>query len=115
MTTQEDPMTTAEAEQVLTDLAAGEGPVLATLASMNLDTLERSGLDERSYLLVRFASLVAMDAAPASYLLNLAIAADAGITFDEVRGVLAAVAPVVGSARVVSAASHALTALRAAV
>jgi alkylhydroperoxidase/carboxymuconolactone decarboxylase family protein YurZ len=105
-------MTVSESERVLAQVASGDGAVLETLAQMNLDTIERSGLDERTYLLVRLAALIAMDAAPPSYLVNLAIADEVGIDLDEVRGVLVAIAPVVGSARVVSAASSAATALR---
>jgi alkylhydroperoxidase/carboxymuconolactone decarboxylase family protein YurZ len=105
-------MTGSTTEQVLADLAEGEGPILETLAKMQGNTLERSGLDERTYLLVRLASLVAMEAPPASFLLDLAIADEVGIGLDEVRGVLIAVAPVVGSARVVSALSNASAVLR---
>ena len=43
---------------------------------MNLDAAERSGLDAQTYLLVRLAALVAMDAAPVSYLVTLGAAAE---------------------------------------
>jgi hypothetical protein len=36
-------------EDQLGALAQGDAPVLETLAQMHLDTLERSGLDERTY------------------------------------------------------------------
>ena len=105
-------MTSSTTEQVLADLAEGEGPLLETLVKMQGDTLERSGLDERTYLLVRLAALVAMEAPPASFLVDLAIADEIGISVDEVRGVLIAVAPVVGSARVVSALANASASMR---
>ena len=54
--------------------------------------------------------LVAMDAAPVSYLMNLGLAADAGVTVEEVQGTLIAIAPVVGSARVASASGKILRA-----
>ncbi|MGW3661311.1 hypothetical protein ACWD6R_39340 [Streptomyces sp. NPDC005151] len=57
-------------------------------------------------MLVRIAALVAMDAAPASYLLNLGAAADIGVSLEQVQGTLTAIAPVVGSARVVAAAGR---------
>lgn len=98
-------------EDQLGALAQGDAPVLETLAQMHLDTLERSGLDERTYFLVRLAALVAMDAAPVSYLVNVGMAADVGVGPEEIRGTLVAIAPVVGSARVVSAAGKALRAL----
>jgi 4-carboxymuconolactone decarboxylase len=86
-------------------LAKGDPKVLETLTQMTVGTLERSGLDEQTYLLVRVAALVASDAAPVSYLLNLGLAKDAGVDVDKVLGTMVAVAPVVGSARVTSAAS----------
>ena len=51
-----------------------------------------------------------MDAAPVSYLMNLGLAADAGVTVEEVQGTLIAIAPVVGSARVASASGKILRA-----
>jgi hypothetical protein len=54
-----------------------------------------------------------MDAAPASYLLNITAAEEAGVPMETVRGVLVAIAPVVGSARVVSAAGKIAEALAA--
>ena len=92
-------------EQNISALAQGNGPVLETLVQMTIDTLERSGLDPETYALVRIAALVAMDAAPESYLLNIGVAKDIGVPLAKVQGTLVAVAPVVGSARVVSAAS----------
>ena len=85
-------------------IAAGEAPVLETVLQMNLDALERSGLDAETYLLVRLAALVAMDAAPASYLVTLAAAGGTDLTVEKAQSVLVAIAPVVGSARVTAAA-----------
>ena len=92
--------TTSTAEQNMTALAEGEAPVLETLAQMTLDTFERSALDAQTYTLVRLAALAAMDAAPVSYLLNLGVAEDIGVPMEKVQGMLVAIAPVVGSARV---------------
>ena len=80
-----------------------ETPVLDLLASMTADSIEVSSLEPRSLMLVRIAALAAVDAPPASYLLNLGAAADAGVDAEQVRGVLAAIAPIVGTARVASA------------
>jgi 4-carboxymuconolactone decarboxylase len=98
-------------EQNITAMAHGDAPVLETLAQMTLNTLERSGLDPETYALVRIAALVAMDAAPVSYLLNIGVATDIGVPLERVQGTLVAIAPVVGSARIVSAASKMLRAL----
>jgi alkylhydroperoxidase/carboxymuconolactone decarboxylase family protein YurZ len=99
-------------DEILDELAGDDGPVAQTLSQMHRDTFERSGLDERTYLLVRFATLVALGASPVSYLVNLALLDEAGIGDQEMQGVLAAIAPVVGSARLVSAASGVNEALR---
>jgi len=80
-----------------------ETPVLDLLASMTADSIETTNLDEQSLMLVRFAALVAVDAPPASYLLNLGAAADAGLDADQARDVITAIAPIVGTARTVSA------------
>jgi 4-carboxymuconolactone decarboxylase len=95
--------------------SAEETPVLDLLASMTADSVVASSLDPRSLMLVRLAALVAVDAPTASYLLNLEPAADAGINAEQVRGVLTAVAPIVGTARVVSATGTIVEALAVAI
>lgn len=92
-----------------------ETPVLDLLASMTADSLEASSLDAETLMLVRIAALVAVDASPASYLLNLGAASDLGIDAEQVRGVLAAVAPIVGTARVTSATGSIVAALGVAI
>jgi hypothetical protein len=106
---------TVSPQQALTSIAQGDAPVLASLISMNLDSLGNSGLDSQSYFVARLAALVAMDAAPVSYLVNLGLAADAGMTLEQAQGVLIAIAPAVGSARVASAAGKILGAFGIAV
>ena len=46
-------------------------PLLDTLAEMTAASIARVDLDDRELMLVRLAGLVAVDAPPASYLLNL--------------------------------------------
>jgi hypothetical protein len=92
-----------------------ETPVLDLLASMTADSLEASSLDAETLLLVRIAALVAVDAPPASYLLNLGAASELGIDSEQVRGVLAAIAPIVGTARVASATGKIVDALAVAI
>jgi alkylhydroperoxidase/carboxymuconolactone decarboxylase family protein YurZ len=82
---------------------ANETPVLDTIAAMTLDSVERCGLDSETLLLVRIAALAAVDAKPASYLLHVGPAVDAGVTIEQVQDVLVAVAPIVGTARTMSA------------
>ena len=92
-----------------------ETPVLDLLASMTADSLEASSLDPQSLMLVRIAALAAVDAPPASYLLNLEAAGEVGLDAEQVRGVLAAIAPIVGTARVASATGKIIRALGVAI
>ena len=52
-----------------------------------------------------------MDAPPFSYLMNIGVADEVGVDAEDVRGVLMAVAPIVGTARVASATGHIVRAL----
>ena len=90
---------------------ASETPVLDLLAGMTADSIEASDLDPETLMLVRIAALVAVDAPPASYLMNLGAAAELGIGEEQVRGVLAAVAPIVGTPKVVAATGNIVRAL----
>jgi alkylhydroperoxidase/carboxymuconolactone decarboxylase family protein YurZ len=92
-----------------------ETPVLDLLASMTADSVAVSSLDAESLMLVRIAALVAVDAPAVSYLLNLAAAADVGVDADRVRGVLSAIAPIVGTPRVASATGRIADALEVAI
>ena len=88
-----------------------ESPILDLLASMTAESIEVSSLDAETVMLVRLAALVAVDAPPVSYLLILDPAADLEINAEQVRDVLAAVAPIVGTARVASATGNIVRAL----
>ena len=88
-----------------------ETPVLDLLASMTEDSMSASSLDDETLMLVRLAALVAVDAPSVSYLLNLAVAGELNIDADRIRGVLAAVAPIVGTPRVASATGKIVEAL----
>jgi alkylhydroperoxidase/carboxymuconolactone decarboxylase family protein YurZ len=90
---------------------AGDTPILNLLTSMTADSLETTTLDSDTLMLVRIAALVAVDAPPASYLLNISAAGDAGVDEAQIEGVLAAVAPIVGTTRVVSAVGNMARAL----
>ena len=90
---------------------ADDTPVLDTLADITATAVEHNTLDGRELMLARLAALVAVDAPPASYLLNAGTASDVGITMDDVQGVLIAVAPIVGTSRVVAAAGNITRAL----
>jgi|SRR5664279_2541212 hypothetical protein len=103
--------TTDRKDMMMTD----ERPLLDTVLAMTAASLERANLGDREVMLVRLAALAAVDAPPSSYLLNLAAASDAGVAAADVQGVLVAIAPIVGSPRVVSAAGTIAAALGIAV
>jgi len=88
-----------------------ETPVLDLLAKMTADSIEASSLDAETLILARIAALVAVDAPPVSYMMNLAAAGEVGVDEERVRGVLAAIAPIVGTARVASATGNIVRAL----
>jgi alkylhydroperoxidase/carboxymuconolactone decarboxylase family protein YurZ len=88
-----------------------ESPVLDVLAAMTAASLERSSLDPQTLMLVRLAALVAEGAPPLSYLLNLRAAGEMGVTAAQAQGVLAAIAPVVGTPHIVAAAGNIARAL----
>jgi len=90
---------------------ASDTPVLDLLANMTADSIDATSLDAESVMLVRIAALVAVDAPAASYLMNLGAASDIGIDSEQVRGVLAAIAPIVGTVRVASATGKIVRAL----
>jgi alkylhydroperoxidase/carboxymuconolactone decarboxylase family protein YurZ len=88
-----------------------ETPVLDTIAAMTAASIENTSLDARELMLCRIAALAAMDAPAISYLANIGPAADSGVTLDDARGVLTAVAPIIGTPRTVTAAANITRAL----
>jgi len=88
-----------------------EAPVLDALTDITAVSLAKCKLDPREFMMARIAALVAVDASAASYLLNTPSAMDGGVTIEDVQNVLIAVAPIVGTPRVVSAAARITRAL----
>jgi hypothetical protein len=88
-----------------------ERPVLELITSINAAAIEASSLDLETQMIARIAALVAVDAPPASYMMNLGAAGETGVTEEMVHGVLCAIAPLVGTARIVSAAGKMMRAL----
>jgi alkylhydroperoxidase/carboxymuconolactone decarboxylase family protein YurZ len=95
----------------LSSLALGDSGFLGEAMNMREQLRADSSLDSKSFALVKIAALVALDAAPASYLLQVQLALDAGASPREILGVLTAVAPQTGMARVVAAAPEIMLAL----
>jgi alkylhydroperoxidase/carboxymuconolactone decarboxylase family protein YurZ len=92
-------------------MAEQDAPVLEALADITAVSLERSTLDPRELMLARIAVLAAVNAPPASYLLNAGTAVEVGVTLEDVQGILIAVAPIVGTPRIVAAAGNLAQAL----
>ena len=95
----------------LEGLAAQQEDIVASLLEMQLHNLEASGLDPRTYSLVKIAALIALDAPPASYTTQVEFARAAGVEPGEILSVLIAVAPQVGLPRAVAAAPELMLAL----
>ncbi|MGE5287748.1 MAG: carboxymuconolactone decarboxylase family protein [Micromonosporaceae bacterium] len=95
----------------LAGLAIGDSEVLKEAVELREAEQESSGLDGRTFGLVKIAALVALDSPPASYLWQIANALDAGATPADILGVLRAVAPQVGGPRIIAAAPEIMVAL----
>jgi 4-carboxymuconolactone decarboxylase len=100
-----------ETADSLEALANAEEAIIANLLAMQLHNLEESGFDPRTYSLIKIATLIALDAPPASYMAQVAFALEAGVSPDEIVRVLVAVAPQVGLPKVASAAPELMLAL----
>ena len=90
-------------------------PVLDALAAITAVSIVGSELPAREHVIARLAALVAVNAPPSSYLLNAGSAVEVGITVQDVQGILIAVAPVVGTPRVMAAGGNIARALGLAV
>jgi alkylhydroperoxidase/carboxymuconolactone decarboxylase family protein YurZ len=91
--------------------AEGDTPLLDLVGDMTNASIERSNLDPKTLMLVRIAALASVDAPPVSYLMNLGAGAEVGVEAEDVQQVLIGIAPVVGTARVASAAGKMTRAL----
>ena len=88
----------------LLGLSAGDADVLKEAVDIREAEQQSSGLDPRTFSLVKIAALIAVDAPPASYLWQVASALDSGATPQDMVGVLRAVTPHVGGPRAMAAA-----------
>ncbi|MFG2640377.1 carboxymuconolactone decarboxylase family protein [Streptomyces sp. NPDC048370] len=90
---------------------ASDTPVLDTLAAMTVDSVERCGLAPDMLILTRIAALAASDAPPISFAAHIEPALRTDMTAEQLQDVLVAVAPIVGTARVMTAAGNIAAAL----
>ena len=100
-----------DTRNALSGLALGDMEVLGEAVELREEARQRTGLDPRSYSLVKIAALVALDSPPASYLWQVSNALDAGATPKDILGVVRAVAPQVGGPKAVAAAPEIMIAL----
>jgi alkylhydroperoxidase/carboxymuconolactone decarboxylase family protein YurZ len=101
----------AATHQTLTEISQGKSDFLERALGLREADREASGLDPRTFALVKIASLIALDAPPASYVWQLGNALADDVTPEEILGVLVAVAPQVGGPRVIAAAPEIMLAL----
>jgi len=98
-------------QEALSELALGDPELLGKALGLRSDWQQESGLDPRSYALVKIAALIALDAPPASYLWQVGNALDSGVTAEDLLGVLRAIMPQVGMPKIVAAAPELIVAL----
>jgi len=101
----------AETYEALSGIAAGDLKLLDTAMGLREPELGVTCLDARTLALAKIAALIALDAPPATYAWLVASAIDDGATPEDILGVLQAVAPQVGGARVVAGALEIMVAL----
>ena len=101
----------AETHQTLSGLSAGNVEILEEAVGLREANRAGSGLDARTFALVKIATLIALDAPPASYAWQVANAVEEGVTAEDFLGVLKAIAPQVGGPRVVAAAPEIMLAM----
>jgi 4-carboxymuconolactone decarboxylase len=100
-----------ETHETLAGLSAGEQGALEEALGMREANLAATGLDSRTFALVKVAALIALDAPPASYAWQIGNAVEEGVTPEDILGVLRAVAPQVGGPKIVAAAPEILLSL----
>jgi alkylhydroperoxidase/carboxymuconolactone decarboxylase family protein YurZ len=96
---------------ILAGLAVGDQKVLEEVLAFRDSEQASTGLDGRTFSLVKIAALIALDAPPASYMWQVANALAAGATARDLMGVLRAVLPQVGGPRAMAAAPELMLAL----
>jgi len=98
-------------EEMVKGLSTHDMGIIETLFVSQLENIEESGLDPKTHSLVRIAALISIDAPPASYMWQIGIALDSGVTPEEILGVMIALQPTIGMARIVAAAPEIALAL----
>ena len=100
-----------DTRQLFVGLAQGDPDLLGAGLEARAQFQVRSGLDSRSFALVKIAALMALDAPPASYMWQVGNALESGATPQDLIGVLLAITPQIGGPRAVAAAPELMAAL----
>ena len=90
---------------------SGDTPVLETLTDITAASVDHNSLSVREFMLARVCALIAVDAPPITWIANASAISESGLTVEDLQGVMIAVAPVVGTPRVMAAGGHILQAL----
>ena len=105
------PAVADDTQQKLAGVAAGDITFIEAAIGLREAAHEVTGLDPRTFALVKIAALMALDAPPASYMWQVANALEEDVTPEDIVGVLFAVAPQVGGPRAIAAAAEVTMAL----
>jgi 4-carboxymuconolactone decarboxylase len=100
-----------ERQDALQGISDSDADTIRSVLRIEIEDVESTGLGPHEHALVNVGALVALDADPASYIVHVDRAIDAGASADEVIGILAALAPTVGVPRIVAAAPNIAAAL----
>lgn len=98
-------------QDILRGLVVNDRGLIAEQLTMNQPLLGPCQLDERGRSLARVAAIVAHDGSVQTFRWTIGDALAVGVTPDEIVGVVLAIAPMVGVARVVNAAPKVALAL----
>jgi 4-carboxymuconolactone decarboxylase len=101
----------ADTHQALSGISAGDLGILDAAVGLRESSREATGLDPRTFALVKIATLIALDAPPASYAWQIGNALEDGVSPEDILGVLRAVAPQVGGPKVIAAAPEIMLSL----
>lgn len=91
------------AEERLHEIAMGDLTGLGILTDTHKGAGDVSKLDAETYQLVQIAALAAIDGSPVSWLFHIGAAEDTHLDLEKVIDTLVAIAPIIGTPRVVSA------------
>ena len=100
-----------EYQERLRCFALNDDGFVSSVLGMGQSTVDVSRLDPKTHALVRLTALIAVDSGSSTYNAGVEMALAAGATFDEIVGLLIAMAPAIGLGRVVSAAPELALAL----